>query len=67
MPFQADVLNVCVELSDTFDQKTAMRLEKIGFIVEQGFDNELLGTILASKLSKLKSDKDVKEVIVAGE
>jgi hypothetical protein len=67
LPFQEDILNVCVELQETFDQKTALRLEKIGFIVEQGFDNELIGTIIKSKLAKLKADKDVKEVTVAGE
>lgn len=62
-----EIVHVCVILNDSFDQNTAVRLEGLGLEVESGLDNELIGTAPVSRLNKLKSDVDVKEVEVSGE
>ena len=62
-----DTVNVCVELLSSANQQTAERLETIGLVVEEGIDNEILGTIHRSKLPLLKMDIDVKLVEVSGE
>jgi hypothetical protein len=62
-----DLINVCIELEDSFDQRTALRLEKMGLSVEQGLGNELIGMIPRSKVACLKTDADVKTVEVSGE
>lgn len=55
-------LQVCVTLGDGIDQDTAIRLEALGFVVEEAMGNELIGRIPSSRLSDLQSDKDVAEV-----
>jgi len=60
-------ISVCVELGENFDQSTAIRLEKLGFKVEQAIGNEILGTISRDKLELLKKDKDVEQVEVSGD
>ncbi len=60
-------IHVCVVLGDTFNQHTAIRLEKMGLKVEQGFGNELIGVIVKSKLEELRTDSDVAGVEVSGE
>jgi hypothetical protein len=62
-----EVVHVCVVLNDTFDQNTAVRLERVGLEVEQGLGNELIGTAPSSKLNAIRQDSDVKEVEVSGE
>lgn len=62
-----ETVHVCVILNDTFDQNTALRLERAGLKVEQGLGNELIGTAPSSSISELKKDIDVKEVEVSGE
>lgn len=62
-----EMLHVCVELLEEFDQRTANRLEQIGLVVEQGLENELIGTVLRTQLQKLKEDPDVQKVEVSGE
>jgi hypothetical protein len=58
---------VCVTLSETYDQRTAERLESIGLIVENALENEIFGSIPAANLPKLQSDKDVLDVTVVGD
>ena len=53
---------VCVLLVEGFDQNTAIRLEKLGLIVEEALDLELIGTIPFDKIDELRLDKDVLEV-----
>ena len=60
-------VHVCVILNDTFDQNTAIRLERVGLEVEQGLGNELIGRVPSSSISQLRKDVDVKEVEVSGE
>lgn len=62
-----EILHVCVVLNETFDQNTAVRLEGIGLTVDQGFGNELIGTVAVSHINTLRNDLDVKEVEVSGE
>lgn len=62
-----ETVHVCVILNDTFDQNTALRLERVGLEVEQGLGNELIGTAPSSSISELKKDVDVKEIEVSGE
>lgn len=62
-----EMIHVCVILNDTFDQDTAVRLERIGLEVEQGLGNELIGTAPSSSIGILRRDVDVKEVEVSGE
>ena len=62
-----EIVHVCVILNDTFDQNTAVRLERAGLEVEQGLGNELIGNAPSSCLSILRKDADVKEVEVSGE
>ena len=62
-----ETVNVCVILKDTFDQNTAIRLERLGLEVEQGLGNELMGNAPRSIIDSLKKDIDVKEVEVSGE
>lgn len=64
---QHEEVNVCIELEATFNQATAVRLEKLGLKVEQGLENELIGKIDRSNLEALRLDVDVKEVEVSGE
>ena len=64
---KSDSVQVCIELKDTFNQKTASRLEKLGLKVDQAFRNELIGSISYTKVQKLRQDKDVEKVEVAGE
>lgn len=61
------LINVCVELEESFDQHTALRLEGMGLQVDEGLGNELIGVISSSKLEILKADSDVKTVEVSGE
>jgi len=61
------LLNVCVELNESFDQSTALRLEALGLQVDQGLGNEILGVICRSKIDQLRSDPDVDTVEVSGE
>lgn len=65
VPVDATV-HVCVTLNETFDQGTALRLERAGLEVEQGLGNELIGTISSSYIDELKRDVDVKDVEVSG-
>lgn len=62
-----EMVHVCVILNDTFDQDTAIRLERAGLEVEQGLGNELIGTAPSSSINELKKDLDVKGVEVSGE
>ncbi len=62
-----EIIHVCVTLNDTFNQDTAVRLERVGLEVEQGLGNELIGSAPSSSISKLRRDVDVKEVEVSGE
>lgn len=61
------IVPVCVILNDSFDQNTAVRLERAGLEVEQGLGHELIGHVPASCISALRRDVDVKEVEVSGE
>ncbi len=63
----SDEMHVCIVLGESFDQHTANRLEGIGLKVEQGLDNELIGTVSKANLEALKQDVDVVEVEVSGE
>lgn len=62
-----ETMHVCVILNDTFDQNTAIRLERVGLEVEQGLGNELIGNAPCSVIDELRRDVDVKEVEVSGE
>ncbi|MHA2279517.1 MAG: hypothetical protein ACXAC5_01310 [Promethearchaeota archaeon] len=62
-----NLINVCIELEDTFNQQTAVRLEKMGLIVEQGLGNEIIGMMPRSKVNHAKADADVKTIEVSGE
>lgn len=62
-----ETVHVCVILNDTFDQNTAVRLERVGLEVEQGLGNELIGNAPCSIISELRKDIDVKKVEVSGE
>lgn len=62
-----ETVHVCVILNDSFDQNTAVRLERVGLEVEQGLGNELIGNVSSSNIDALRSDVDVKEVEVSGE
>ncbi len=62
-----DLVNVCVELGENFDQDTALRLEKMGLQVDQGLGNELIGMVPRESLDNIRSDSDVKHVEVSGE
>lgn len=62
-----DLIHVCIELNESFDQHTAHRLEKMGLVVEQGLGNEIIGMIPRCKVAHLKADMDVKTVEVSGE
>lgn len=59
------LMHVCVTLGDGIDQDTAIRLESLGFVVDEALDKELIGRIPAAKLDDLQSDKDVAHVDVA--
>jgi len=61
------LVHVCVELEESFDQHTALRLEGIGLQVDEGLGNELIGVISSSRLEMLKADLDVKTVEISGE
>jgi len=50
---------ICVKLSDEFDQETANRLEGLGFVVDEARENELVGTISPLRLPELEIDPDV--------
>jgi len=58
-------VHVCVVLKETANQETAFRLEKIGLIVEDVVDSELIGNVPSAKVDELKSDPDVEQVDVA--
>jgi len=62
-----EMLSVCIELEEGFNQQTAMRLENLGLIVEHGIANEILGIVSRSKIDLLRADIDVKAVEVSGE
>lgn len=63
----SEIVRVCIVLNDTFDQNTALRLERAGLEVEQGLGSKLIGTTPRSSVSELKKDVDVKEVEISGE
>jgi len=57
-------LQVYVSLGDEVNQNTALRLENLGFIVEQAIDKEVIGRIPAENLESLKTDQDIINVEV---
>lgn len=59
-------VQVCVKLGSTASQKTADRLEGMGFVVEEAVDNELIGRIPSDRLDDLQSDVDIEHVESAG-
>ncbi len=59
-------VQVCVTLGDKVDQNTALRLEGLGFIVEEAMDKEVIGRIPAENLESLKTDQDIVSVEVVG-
>lgn len=61
---KATSVEVCVTLSETFDQDTANRLESLGFVVEQALETELVGSAPADRVGDLQSDPDVLDVVV---
>lgn len=61
-----ETIEVCIVLSDGFDQATANRLEKLGLIVDEVHSNEVIGQLPRTRLAELKNDKDVREVEIAG-
>lgn len=61
-----NTIEVCIVLSEKFDQSTADRLEKIGLVVDYIHGNELIGRIGKERLSDLKKDRDVVEVDPVG-
>lgn len=63
----AETVHVCVILKDTFDQNTAVRLERLGLEVEQGLGNELIGNAPRPAIVELRKDVDVEEVEVSGD
>lgn len=65
LPVTDELMHVCVTLGDEIDQDTAIRLESLGFVVEEALDKELIGRIPSAKLDDLQSDKDVAHVDVA--
>ncbi len=64
---EGSYMQVCITLGDDCTQETADRIEQMGFIVEQAFDNELIGRISKQDLVKLKEDADVKSVEISGD
>jgi len=62
-----DILSVCIELEEGFNQQTATRLEALGLIVENGIANEILGSVPRSKINSIRADIDVKSIEVSGE
>ncbi len=62
-----NMLSVCIELEEGFNQRTASRLEGFGLKVEHGVANEILGLIPRSKIDAIRADIDVKSIEVSGE
>lgn len=55
-------LEVCVTLSDDYDQNTAFRLEALGLAVDQAMGDQLIGHIPEENLVLLNGDDDVLDV-----
>lgn len=65
-PFAVPKVQLCLTLSETFNQETAYRLEALGFKVEQALENELIGSAPEHVIDELKADHDVVGVDVSG-
>lgn len=55
-------VDVCIILKDTYNQNTSYRLQSLGFVAEEQFENELIGTIPMCNIDNLKSDIDVYDI-----
>jgi len=58
------IAQVVIVLDDSYDQQTAYRLESLGLVVEQASGKDLIGSMPASNVERLRQDKDVAEVSV---
>jgi len=63
IPQSKNESEICVKLSEDFDQDTANRLEHLGFVVKEAREHELVGTISSLKLPELEIDPDVLDVV----
>lgn len=59
-----DYMEVCISLSDDYNQVMALRFDKMGIIVEQTLKDQLIARVPISVLAKLNEDRDVVDLEV---
>ena len=61
---KSDKAQVCITLSENYDQSTADRLLSLGLIVEQTLETEVIGHVPIDAIDNIQADKDVVDIVV---